>query len=281
MTRTLLASLFFFSTIISANAQVKTPRPSPNAVVTQEVGLTDINIAYSRPGKKGRVIFGDLVPYGKLWRTGANMNTTIEFSTDVTINGQKLEKGKYALFTIPGKEKWEIIFYTDYNNGGTPDEWDESKVALKTTVNSSKRQSVLESFRISIENLKSSGADLVLAWEMTEVAIPTEVPTSEIAMASIEATMNGPSARDYASAAQYYLDEKKDMDQAYEWINKSLEMMEEKPFWLLRRKSLIEAELGKKEAAIATAKKSLEAAKAAGNMDYVKMNEDSIKEWSK
>jgi len=281
MIRILITAAFLLSTVISVNAQIKTPRPSPSAELEQTVGLTDISINYSRPGKKGRVIFGDLVPYGKLWRTGANMNSTVEFSTDVTINGKELPKGKYALYTTPNEKTWEIVFYTDYSNGGTPGEWDDSKVALKTTVPASKRTKTLESFRISVENLTSKSADLMLEWDMVSVAVPFTTPTDELTMASIKSTMDGPGWRDYASSAQYYLDEKKDMEQAYVWMNKALEMNGKNPFWLLRRKALIEAELGKTDAAIATAKQSLEAAKAAGNDDYVKLNEKSIAEWSK
>lgn len=281
MTRTLIAVAFLLSTVFSANAQMTTPRPSPSAEVMQTVGLTDVSITYSRPAKKDRAIFGALVPFGDLWRTGANMASTIEFSTDVTIDGKTLEAGKYALYTKPGEKTWDVIFYSDWEIGGTPKEWEESKVALMTTVKVGKRATSLESFRISVENLTASSADLMLEWDMTMVKVPMMFPTEEIAMKSIEKTMNGPSANDYASAAAYYLEQKKDLEKAYEWINEALATQDKKPYWWLRRKSLIEAELGKKDMAIATAKESMAAAQEAGNMDYVRMNEKSIAEWSK
>ena len=115
-------------------AQVKTPQSSPSAKVEQVVGLTTVQVEYSRPSAKGRTVYGDLVPYGKMWRTGANANTTISFSEDVKIAGKDLKKGKYALFSTPKADNWEIIFYSDTNNWGLPDNWDESKVALKVTV---------------------------------------------------------------------------------------------------------------------------------------------------
>ncbi len=281
MTRTLTAVALLLSSTLYVSAQVKAPRPSPSAEMEQTVGHTEIEIEYSRPGKKGRTIFGDLVPYGKLWRTGANMASTIEFNTDITFGGKEVDAGKYALYTIPGEKTWEVFLYNDWKIGGTPDEWEESKIAAKATVNVQKRGTALESFRISVENVKNASAELMIEWDMTAVAVPITVPTDDITMKSIERTMAGPSSRDYASAAAYYLDEKKDMAQAYEWMKKALEMRDDNPYWLLRRKALIEAELGKKEAAIATAKKSLDAAKEAGNMDYVRMNEKSIAEWSK
>ena len=124
--------IFVLATIIAnfvIHAQVKTPQPSPHSVVTQVVGLTDVTIDYSRPGAKGRTIFGDLVPFGKLWRTGANANTIITFSDDVVIKGTTLKKGKYALYTTPKADMWEVIFYSDSDNWGTPENWDVNKVA--------------------------------------------------------------------------------------------------------------------------------------------------------
>ena len=116
--------IFVLATIIAnfvINAQVKTPQPSPHSTLTQVVGLTDVTVDYSRPSVKGRTIFGDLVPFGKLWRTGANANTTVTFSDDVVIKGTTLKKGKYALYTTPKADMWEVIFYTDSDNWGTPE----------------------------------------------------------------------------------------------------------------------------------------------------------------
>ena len=262
-----------------ATAQIQVPQPSPSAKIEQEVGLTKVVVEYSRPGMRDRVIFGDLVPYGKKWRTGANSNTKITFDTDVTINGKELKAGTYAIYTIPNQKEWEVMFYKDSNNWGLPQQWDESKVALKAVAKTQEMPMSMETFTILIDELKNDSAALNFIWENTVVTLPFNVPTNERAMASIEKVMNGPSAGDYFAAATYYHDANKDLNRAYEWIKKAVELGGEDAYWVVRRKALIEADLGKKKEAIATAKKSLAAAEKAGNMDYVKMNKESLKEW--
>ena len=140
------------TTVYSVNAQVKTPQPSPSAKLEQKVGLTDVVLEYSRPGVKGRTIFGDLVPYGKLWRTGANKNTMITFSTDATVDGQTLKAGSYAIFTKPGLESWDVYFYSDTENWGTPKDWDDAKVAAKTTAKVYPVPFNVESFSMDIND---------------------------------------------------------------------------------------------------------------------------------
>jgi len=265
-------------------AQVKTPASSPKSKLEQVVGLTDVAIEYSRPSAKGRTIFGDLVPFGKLWRTGANANSIISFSEDVVIDGKSLKKGKYAIFTTPKADSWEVVFYTDTDNWGNPEEWNESKVALKTTVKSEALNRNVESFTIGINNLDNNFAHLELSWEKTLVAVKFEVPTQKAAIASIEKALAGPTAGDYFSSAQYFLQSNGDMNKALVYVNKALSMVkvgEDVPFWQLRAKSLIQAKLNDKKGAIETAKLSLAAAEKAKNADYVKMNKDSIAEWSK
>ncbi len=270
-----------FAGLISnfASAQIEVPQPSPTAKIEQEVGLTNVDIKYSRPGVRGRTIFGNLVPYGEKWRTGANSNTIISFDTNVTIEGKELKEGTYAVYTIPGENEWEVIFYKDSNNWGLPQEWDENKVALKATAKVQEMPMAMETFTILIDELKNDSAALNFIWENTVATLDFNVPTDERAMASIQRVMNGPSAGDYFSAATYYHDEKKDLDKAYEWIKKAVEIGGEDAYWVVRRKALIEADLGKKEEAISTAKKSLAAAEKAGNKDYIKLNKDSLKEW--
>ena len=265
----------------TAEAQLKTPQPSPKAVVNQIVGLTDVEIEYSRPGVKGRTIFGDLVPFGKLWRTGANANTTISFSEDVVFDGKTLKKGKYALYTTPKADNWELVFYKTTDNWGTPEEWKEENIALKTTAKPETLNRNVESFTISINNLDNNFAHLELSWEKTFVAFKFEVPTQKTAIASIEKALAGPTAGDYFSAAQFYFQSNGDLNKALGYVNKALDLNVEKPFWYNRLKSLIQAKLGDKKGAIETAKLSLAAAEAAKNNDYVKMNKDSIAEWSK
>jgi hypothetical protein len=269
---------------MTIKAQVKTPQPSPKATFTQVVGLTDISVDYSRPSAKGRTIFGDLVPFDQLWRTGANASSTITFSDDVVIAGAPLKKGKYAIYTKPKADSWEVIFYSDTDNWGTPEKWDESKVGLKTTVRTEPLNRFVESFTISVNSLDNNYGILEISWEKTIVAIKIEVPTQKTATANIEKALAGPGAGDYFSAAQFYFQSNGDMNKSLEYVNKAISMNKpgaDVPFWYLRLKSLIQAKLNDKKGAVETAKLSLSGAEKASNKDYVKMNNDSIKEWSK
>ncbi|AWM14858.1 DUF2911 domain-containing protein [Flavobacterium sp. NRK F10] len=282
--RKFIVVAFLTLTAALSNAQVKTPQASPFAKVDQTVGLTEIEVEYCRPSAKGRIVYGELVPYGKNWRTGANANTTISFSDNVVINGKELKKGKYALYTTPRADSWDVIFYTDTSNWGLPQEWDEKKVALRTSVKPVTIGKPVESFTISINNLTNDSGTLDLAWERTSISIPFSVPTNEIAMSSIENVLAGPSMDDYYSAALYYYQSNGDMKKALLWINNAISMTptgEDVPFWYLRLKALIQAKTGDKTGAIETAKYSLDGATKAGNNDYIKMNKDSISEWSK
>lgn len=280
MKKIMLTAVFAFATL-AMQAQVKTPQASPSTKIEQVVGLTDVDIDYSRPSTKGRTVFGELVPYGKLWRTGANANTTITFSEDVTIDGKTLKKGKYALYTLPKADSWDVIFYADTDNWGLPENWDDAKVALRTTVKPETLNRKVETFTIGVNNVDNDSASLELSWEKTIVAVKFEVPTQKTAMKSIEKTLAGPSSSDFFSSAQYFYQSNGDLNKALTWVNKAVEMEKETPFWYLRLKSLIQAKKGDKVAAVETAKLSLAAAEKAKNMDYVKMNKDSIAEWSK
>lgn len=258
-------------------AQISTPAPSPLAKMEQMVGLTEVHLEYSRPSAKGRTIFGDLVPYDKLWRTGANAATKVTFSENVVIEGQDLEAGSYALFTIPGEDEWTIIFNTDTEQGGTGN-YDEEKDALRVTVKPQALSQHVETFTIGINDITSSSATMNLRWENTQVIVPFTVFTDIQVEASIAQVMGGPSSRDYYAAASYYLAEGKDPKQALEWINKHLEMDEPK-FWTLLAKSRIQAEAGNLKAAIKTAEQSKKMAMDAGYDSYVKMNEENIAMW--
>lgn len=273
----LIAALGLFT--IGAHAQIETPAPSPLAKMEQVVGLTDISIEYSRPAMRGRTIFGNLVPYGKVWRTGANANTKISFSTDVTIGGGTVKAGEYALYTKPSKDSWEVMFYSDASNWGTPQEWDDSKVAAKVKVNTMAMPMDIETFTITMDDLTNNGGNLGILWENTYVAVPIGVPADETVMASIEKVMNGPSAGDYYTAAVYLSSNDKDINKAKEYMDKAMSLIEKPRFWQLRQQSLILAKSGDKAGAIKTAKASLAGAKEAGNDDYVKLNTDSLKEW--
>ena len=262
----------------TGEAQLTVPQPSPASKLMQTVGLTEVTVNYSRPSMRGRTIFGNLVPYDKIWRTGANARTSISFSDDVTIDGQEVKAGSYAIFTKPGTSSWEVYLYDETDGGGTPRNWDDSKVVAKTTAESIAMPEDVQTFTITIDNLHNNGATLGMMWEKTYVGIPFEVPTKAKADKSIEAVFGGPSGNEYFAAANYYYSEKRDLNKAKEWIDKAV-ASNDKAFWMTRQQSLIYAELGDKEGAIKAAKKSLEVAEAAGNADYVKMNKDSLKEW--
>jgi hypothetical protein len=268
--------LFLFS---AAQAQIKTPAASQGAKLETTVGLTSITLDYSRPSKSGRKIYGELVPFDAMWRTGANKNSMITFSDDVMIGGTQVKSGTYAIFTKPGKDSWVVYFYSDTENWGTPEKWDDTKVAAKVMA-TPQTVTTTETFTLNIANVTNESCHLEILWDNVNVPVKIEVPTDKKVSAAITQVMAGPSAGDYYNSARYYREAKKDLKQALTWMNKSIEMGNDK-FWVLRQKSLIEADLGDYKAAIATANSSLAKAKEAGNNDYIKMNMDSIAAWSK
>lgn len=260
--------------------KITTPQSSPIARVEQRVGLTDISIEYSRPGVKGRTIFGNLVPYGKTWRTGANANTTITFSTDVTIDGNIIKAGSYGIYSVPNKDIWEVLFYSETNKRGVPKDWDESKVVFKTNVEAVGMPMNIETFTIMFNELTNSSAVMGLLWEQTFIGIKIEVPTDQIVMGTINKVMSSnPTANDYYNAAIYYNHQNKDLQQANEWMEKAMSLTEKPAFWQLRQQSLIVAKIGNAKKAIEIAKKSLALSKEAENDAYIKMNTESLKEW--
>ncbi|MRX41186.1 DUF2911 domain-containing protein [Flavobacterium sp. LC2016-23] len=280
MKKLIIALAIILAPFVS-EAQVKTPQASPKAYIKQTVGLTDVEVTYSRPGARGRAVFGNLVPFGKLWRTGANENTIISFSDDVVIDGKTLKKGKYAIYTIPKIESWEVIFYSTTDNWGLPENWNDANVALKTTVKENALPTPVETFTIGINGLDPNFAFLEIAWENSHVALKFEVPTAKTAVTSIEKTLAGPTANDYFAASQYLFQSNGNITDARTYVDKSLDMSADKPYFILRLKSLIQAKQGDKKGAVETAKLSLAAAETANNQDYVKMNKDSIAEWSR
>ncbi|MBR98533.1 MAG: dihydrolipoamide dehydrogenase [Flavobacteriaceae bacterium] len=273
-------SALFFLTPFSILSQVKTPQPSPASKIIQTVGLTEITVEFSRPSMKGREIMGELVPYGKIWRTGANENTKISFSDPVKLNGKSLDKGSYAIYTRPGEDMWEVFFYKKSDNWGTPRKWEASEIAVAVEVPVTKLSNAVETFSIWISNLSNNGAKLNIAWENTRISVNVEVPTVDKATASInEVLKKNPKARDYYNAARYYLEENQDLNLAKKWITKAVEM-EDNHYWMFRYQALILADLGEIKNAIQAAQKSLELAEENGNNDYVRMNNKSIAEWS-
>ena len=229
----------------SMEAQIDTPAPSPFSKVEQKVGLTDITLEYSRPSMRGRTIFGDLVPYDKLWRTGANRYTKLTFSDNIIIDGQDIKAGTYSIFTKPGKSNWEAFLYTDTEGGGTPEKWEESKIAAKTNLEVFPLPMNIETFTIGFDDLTPNSANLGIMWENVYVALKIEVPTDKMVSESIDKAMSGsPKGEDYYSAAVYYLNSDKDIMQAQKWMDKAMDMADEPAFWQLRQQSLIEAKAG-------------------------------------
>ena len=261
-------------------AQIQTLQPSPSAKIEQVVGLTNVTIDYSRPAKRDRKIMGELVPMGEIWRAGANENSTLSFSDPVKVGGKNLDAGTYSLFIRPGKSMWEVFFYTETDNWGLPEKWNTESIAVVVETEIIQLKNTIESFTISLDDLYNNGANINIKWENTKVSIPIEVPTHSKMMSSITKTIKkDPKSRDYYNAAIYYRQSNQDLNQAKKWIAKAIEMDPDK-FWMYRQQSLILAQLNEKDIAIAAAKTSLKLAQEAGNMDYVRLNTKSIKEWS-
>ncbi len=266
---------------MTSTAQLQTPKASPVAKFEQRVGLTDIKVEYSRPSKNERVVFGNVVPFDEIWRTGANENTKFTTSDFLVFGTDTLKAGTYAIFTKPSKDNWEIFFYTETTNWGNPEKWDDAKVALKTKAKVNVLANEVETFSISLENLETTSASLNFTWDKTVASVNFTVPTATKVMANIQKTMAGPSASDYYGAGNYYYTEKKDLKQALTWVAKAVELQGDDAYWMLRTKALIQADLGDKKGAIETAKKSLVAAEKANNKRYIELNKASIEEWSK
>lgn len=261
-----------------ANAQIRTPQPSPGAKFTQSVGLTEVSVEYSRPSMKGRTIFAKdgLVPFGEIWRTGANSATKITFSTDVKVGGADLKAGSYAILTKPMADKWTVMLFP-YESTNWVSYVEKTPVAT-ASAEVVKNPTTIESFLMAIDGLSNNGATLIMGWENTVAGLAIEVPAKEMAMASIERALSGPSTNDYYAAAAYYQSEGLDLKKAYEWVK--IANAENPQYWMLRLQSQIEADLGMYKEAVATAKRSLEKATEAGNNDYIRMNEANIKNWS-
>lgn len=271
----------FIIATFGANAQIKTPALSPLGKVEQTVGLTNISIEYSRPSKRGRTVFPDVVPYNEIWRAGANKNSMITSDDKLVFGKDTLKSGTYAIYVKPETSQWTVYFYKNTENWGTPQKWDDNEVALSVKAPVS-NGTITETFTINIDKIEVDGANLVFAWDKTNVSIPFKVLTGPKVEANIAKALQGPTSADYYRAADYYLNSNGDMNKALEWMNKSISLSGENvPFYYFRKKSLIQANLKDYKGAIESAKLSLEAAKKANNEDYIKMNEASIKEWSK
>jgi hypothetical protein len=273
--------VLFLTLLMSGSliAQITTPAPSPLCKIEQKVGLSTVSIEYSRPSVRNRKIFGDLVPYGKVWRTGANMATKFTISDDITVEGKKLPKGSYSLYTVPGEEEWDIIFYNEVNISGVPKVMDQAKETARIKVKAELLTYTTETFLIDINSVNQDNASMNIMWENTIVPIHLQFDVDSRVMKNIDKVLAGPSSDDYYQAARYYFDSGKDLTQAVGWIQKANQM--DAKFWKLRVESMILAKLGRKSEAIEAAMKSKTMAATEGNEEYVRMNEEAIKELSK
>ena len=275
--------IILFQAVFTANihSQVETPQLSPVCEFKQTVGLTEITFSYSRPSKRDRIVFGNVVPYDKMWRFGANKNSTITISEEIYFGQDTLPKGTYAMFVKPGKESWELNFYSDFSNWGTPEKWDDTKVVLKLKTPVIVLDTPVETMEISIENIGTASATLGISWDQVQVVYPFNLKTQKQVVENIEKVMAGPYASDYYRSAKYYLNEGLNPEQALDWINKAVALRGESAYWMTRVQAELFAKNGNYSQAIQAAKLSITAATKAGNENYVKMNEDSIKQWSK
>ncbi len=268
LTLAFILSAFVFCSGHSQN--LVTPQPSPTEEIKQNFGLSQIELSYSRPGIKGRKIFGDLVPYGKVWRTGANSATTLTFGDDVMMNGTKIPAGKYGLLTIPGENEWTIIItkQTDVTN---PSAYKQDQDVLRISAKPITLPFSIETFTIGFSDITSNSCKLEIMWDNVYVTadITTDIDTK--VMAQIKQIMDG-DTRPYFPAAVYYIDNGKDLNQAVEWLDKAIAQNPD-AYFMYYQKARALAKLGKKQDAIAASNKSIELAKAAKNDDYVALNE--------
>ena len=270
----LASGLVFTCGLLAQTPKVDFPAPSPACTLKQHVGLTDIEIVYSRPGVKGRPIFGGLVPYGQVWRTGANNATKITFSTPVKLNGAEIPAGTYALFTIPGETEWTIIINKGAAQWGAF-QYNETNDLVRVKATPLKLAEPVETFTIEINDIRDESATLNLTWEKTRVPVKLEVELVSKLVPQIEAVMSAAEGRKpYYQAALFYYDHGQDLQKASKWVDAAI--AEREAYYIVNLKARILAKLGDKEGAIAAAKHSTELAIKAKDTGYVKLNEDLI-----
>ena len=272
-----LLAIALIAYTFSATAQ-DLPQPSPKAEVEQTVGLTEIEIEYSRPGVKGRTIFGDLEPYDQVWRTGANAATKISFSTDVNFGGVEVKEGTYSVLSMPGKTEWKVMLNSDL--AVTENSYDAEKNVAVVTVKGMESD-MTESMLFTFDNIKDESADLIFEWDKVKWMIAIKVASKDAAIKNIEAKINEieNAYGVYNSSARYYLNAGLDLDKALAWSKKSVAISSK--FWNVYTLSLIYEAKGDKKMAIETAKKSLKLSEEANYQPYVKMNKENIEKWGK
>lgn len=254
---------------LSADAQLLMPQSSSSQTLIQEFGLGKITVKYSRPNIKGRSVSADLAPYGEVWRTGANDATVITFTEAVTLEGNAVPAGEYALFTIPGKDEWTIILNKETKQWGAYS-YKQSEDVLRFKVKPGKLNDKVETFTITFNDVLPSTATLDLLWTNIRVSVKMTTDVDSKVMASIDEAMKG-DKKPYAMAAIYYYENGKDLKKALEWINVA-ETADPKAPWFKYQKGRIQLKLGDKTGAAQTAKAGIEAAKAMNNAEYIRLN---------
>jgi hypothetical protein len=273
--------LLLVAVSLASQAQVITPAPSPAATVSTVVGLTEVKVEYSRPKMKGRKIFGTgtefVTPYGSVWRTGANAGTVISFSDDVKFGGVDVPKGKYLVLTIPGATDWIVILYKDIALGGNVGDYNQANDQMRAVVKADKLAEKIEAFTIEIADLSenSKNANLQLMWENTSVKVPIAVDFDKKVLASIEASTKV-SPNSLYSAANYYLDNGKDLKVALDWATTAAAARPD-AYWIMHTKAKIQKALGDKKGATESAMASRKVAEEAKDTAFVKLNDDLIK----
>ncbi|WP_430908968.1 DUF2911 domain-containing protein [Maribacter sp. 2-571] len=264
----------------SLSAQIAHPKASAFSKITQEVGLTSVSVAYSRPSAQGRIIFGDLVPYGRIWRVGANESTKLTVDSEITVLGNTLPKGTYALYAFPYKEKWEIVFH--YNTGHWGDgrkNYNPEEDVFRITVLPEKTEAYHETFLISFENVHHNGMEMTLNWAHTKIVVPMTVATHAKMLVQIEtAITEKPTAETYYQAARYLQEQDVDHERALGYVNTALQL-EGDTYYFYRVRSLLQAAMHDYEAAISSAKESLALAEKEGKDEFVRMNQKNIFRW--
>ncbi len=271
MKKILMLTLMVGMMFTSYGQGIKIPAPSPGQTIKQDFSLSSIEVVYSRPVMKGRKIFGDIVPFGKLWRTGANSPTKFTFGEDVKVAGQSLKAGSYQVMSIPSEKSWVIIFSKGTNGVFN---YDASEDVLKVTVPSTMLANSVESFSIQFSDVTSNKLNIQMAWEKTSVSIPIDTDVDSKIMGSIDRAMNIDS-KPYFEAASYYFETGRDIKKALEWATKAAEA-NPTAYWVFHLKAKIQVKTGDKVGAKATALKSIELAKAGKNDDYVALNQKLI-----
>lgn len=257
----------------STAQSLKVPPPSTPQFVKQDFGLSSIELSYSRPNMRGRKIFGDLVPFGKVWRTGANQATTLTFGDPVTIGGTTIPAGKYGLLTIPGADEWTVII-THQLDVTSPAAYKPDQDVVRVSVKPQPLPFPMETFTIDFGDVTANSCVINFLWENTVVQLPVTTDVDSKVMAQINNVMNKDN-HPYYSAAFYYLENGKDLNKALEWFDKAI-AQDPTAFFVVYQKARCLAKLGRKAEAKATAQKGIELAKQANNADYVALNEKLI-----